>query len=328
MLNTHQEYGVTSRHIRCSSWDKRSTPYLVCIARFFFYSVDWRRGTDMPFPMHDYIQSVEVEGTLYVGGGLADKAGNMYIVMAYDTQSCKWHTLPPYSAQKFAMTTIHNKLVLVGERYLGVWQTDSNQWTCPFPPMPTHHYNSPSATSYKHWLVVAGGSSFNTLSNVDVLNVDNNQWSTGPSIPTPLRSMKSTTIGDTWYLMGGYDDWGIPIGGYYGGYYISLETLVSHSATDGSNLWRELPSTNYSYSCPLNIEGSLLAFGGWDEEKRYGVSTIQRYVPETNTWVAAGELPLGVYGCTCIMTSGKLYVIGGHDVITRLKSTYTTDIQF
>ena len=39
MLNTHQEYGVTSRHIRCSSWDKRSTPYLVCIARFFFYSV-------------------------------------------------------------------------------------------------------------------------------------------------------------------------------------------------------------------------------------------------------------------------------------------------
>ena len=40
MLNTHQEYGVTSRHIRCSSWDKRSTPYLVCIARFFFYSVE------------------------------------------------------------------------------------------------------------------------------------------------------------------------------------------------------------------------------------------------------------------------------------------------
>ena len=39
MLNTHQQYGVTSRHIRCSSWDKRSTPYLVCIARFFFYSV-------------------------------------------------------------------------------------------------------------------------------------------------------------------------------------------------------------------------------------------------------------------------------------------------
>ena len=179
----------------------------------FPLQLDWRRGPDMPFAMDDYIQSVEVEGTLYVGGGLADKTNNMYIVMAYDTQSCKWHTLPPYSAEKFAMTTIHNKLVLVGGRnnyydvdQLGVWQTDSNQWTLPFPPMPTPHH-SPSATSYKHWLVVAGGSILTSLLNVEVLNVDNNQWSTGPSIPTPWQSMKSTTIGDTWYLMGGYDDW-------------------------------------------------------------------------------------------------------------------------
>ena len=289
--------------------------------------LDWRRGPDMPFAMYDSIQSVEVEGTVYVGGGLADKTNNMYIVMAYDTQSYKWNTLPPYSAAGFAMTTIHNKLVLVGGRHngmdvdqLGMWQTDSYKWTCPFPPMPTPH-RSPSATSYKHWLVVAGGSRFNRL-NVEVLNVDNNQLSTGPSKPTPWQSMKSTTIGDTWYLMGGNDDWG----SHTGGYYISLEALASHSATDGSNLWRKLPSLDYSYSCPLNIEGSLLAFGGLNR-KKCGVSTIQRYVPETNTWVAAGELPLGVYDCTCIITSGKLYMIGGHDTKTSLKSIYTTDVQ-
>ena len=36
---THQKFGVTSRHIRCSrrDKDKRSTRYLVCIARFFFF---------------------------------------------------------------------------------------------------------------------------------------------------------------------------------------------------------------------------------------------------------------------------------------------------
>ena len=37
--NTHQKFGVTSCHIRCSRRDKRSIPYVVCIARFFFYSV-------------------------------------------------------------------------------------------------------------------------------------------------------------------------------------------------------------------------------------------------------------------------------------------------
>ena len=295
----------------------------------FPLQLDWRRGPDMPFAMCDYIQSVEVEGTVYVGGGLSDKTNN-YIVMAYDTQSCKWNTLPPYSAKWFAMTTIHNKLVLVGGRrysnsvdQLGVWQTDSNQWTCPFPPMRTPR-SSPSATSYKHWLVVAGGCTFYIVSSVEVFNVDNNQWSTAPSIPTPWRSMMSTTIGDTWYLMAGYDVRGSPTGGYY----ISLEALASHSATDGSTLWRKLPSPNYSHSCPLNIEGSLLALGGSDSEKKCCVSTIQRYVPETNTWVAAGELPRAVFDCTCIMTSGKLYVFGGKDATARLKSTYTTHIQF
>ena len=292
--------------------------------------LDWRRGPDMPFAMCDYIQSVDVEGTVYVGGGYADKTNNMYIVMAYDTQSCKWHTLPPYSAVKFAMTTINNKLVLVGGRHnldpvdqLGVWQTDSNQWTCPFPPMPTPRH-SPSATSYKHWLVVAGGYRLNYISSVEVLNVDNYQWSTGPSTPTPWQYMKSTTIGDSWYLMGGY---GVGVGPT-GGYYIYLEDLASHSATDSSNIWRKLPSTNYSYSCPLNIDGSLLAFGGRDRETNCVVSAIQCYVPETNTWVAAGELPLGVYSCACINTSGKLYMIGGRDTKTTFESTYTTDIQF
>ena len=38
--NTYQKFGVTSRHIRCSRRVKRSTPYLVCIARFFFYSAE------------------------------------------------------------------------------------------------------------------------------------------------------------------------------------------------------------------------------------------------------------------------------------------------
>ena len=123
----------------------------------FPLQLDWRRGPDMPFSLSSYIQSVEVDGTVYVGGGSADKDRDYkysYTVMAYDTQTCKWHTLPPYSARLFAMTTINNKLILVGGIHgngpvvdqLGVWKTDSNQWTCPFPAMPTPRY-SPSATS-------------------------------------------------------------------------------------------------------------------------------------------------------------------------------------
>ena len=76
----------------------------------FPLQLDWRCGPDTPYSMSDYIQSVEVEGTVYVGGGDADKDEDDYTVMAYDMQSRKWHTLPPYSAKWFAMTTINNKL--------------------------------------------------------------------------------------------------------------------------------------------------------------------------------------------------------------------------
>ncbi len=61
----------------------------------------------MPVAMSGYIQSVEINDTVYVGGG------DDYIVMAYHKQSWQWHTLPPFSTKWFAMTTINNKLVVV-----------------------------------------------------------------------------------------------------------------------------------------------------------------------------------------------------------------------
>ena len=292
----------------------------------FPLQLDWRRGPHMPFSMSNYIQSVEVDGTVYVGGGYATKHEDSYRVMAYSMQSCKWHTLPPYSARWFAMTTINNKLILVGGYHdtevdqLGVWKTDSNQWTRPFPPMPTPR-TFPSATSYKHWLVVAGGHSKGYLSTVEVLDIDNKQWSTAPSTPISWYNMKSTIIGETWYLMGGGHSGVDDITGVYS---VSLEALVSHSASDSSKIWNKISPLNCKISSPLSLGGSLLALGGYNTKKCL-VSTIQRFVPDTNTWVPAGELPHPLLGFTCIMTAGRLHVFGGYSD-SRLANYYFSDI--
>ncbi len=281
----------------------------------------------MPVAMSECIPSVEINDTVYVGGGATYRGKDAYVVMAYNTKSCQWHTLPPYSTRWFAMTTINDKLVVVGgrnrdgsdRRELGEWQPDSNQWTHPFPPMSTPRCVH-SATSYKHWLVVVGGCHGARLhASIEILDVSNMQWSTGPSTPTPWRRMKSTTIGDTWYLMGGMcgDQW-LSSADVYS---VSLEDLVSHSSSDRPNIWNKLPSLNCTDSCPLNIGGSLLAVGGWEP-----VSTIQRYVPETNTWVQAGQLPDEVCNCTCIMTSDKVHVMGGYDGNSKLKKLFTSTI--
>ena len=293
----------------------------------FPLQLDWRHGPDMPFSMSSYIQSVEVDGTVYVGGGgHPDKDEDSYTVMAYNMQSCKWHTLPPYSATWFAMTTFNNKLILVGGYHnsyvvdqLGVWKTDSNQWTCPFPAMPTPRV-SPSATSYKHWLVVAGGNRKGSLSTVEVLDIDNKQWSTAPSIPRTWYNMESTIIGDTWYLMGG-SQVGMDTADIYS---VSLEALVSHSASDSSKIWNRIAPINCYCSSPLSLGGYLLALGGWDI-KRCPVATIQCYVPETNIWIPAGELPHPLHSCTCIIVAGRIHVFGGYSN-GKLVSYYFSDI--
>ncbi len=199
-----------------------------------------------------------------------------------------------------------------------------NQWTHPFPPMPTPRYR-PSATSYKHWLVVAGGYHGVCLQTVQLLDVSNMQWSTGPFTPTPWMRMTSTTVGDTWYLMGGVCEklWQSSPDVYS----VSLEALVSHSSSDSSNIWNKLPSLNCIWSCPLNIGGSLLAVGGWVMKSSAKlVSSIQHYVPETNTWVQAGQLPHAVCDCTCIMTSDKVHVMGGYAGNSKLKKLFTSTI--
>ena len=131
----------------------------------FPLQMKWTRGPDMPFGMSYYIQSVTIQETVYVGGGNAGwKSPNNYIVMVYNTRSCKWHQLPPYTAEYFVMVVINNQLVLVGGKdsayhatnLLGMWDTGSNQWTHPYAPMPTAR-SHPSAVVYKQWLIVAGG---------------------------------------------------------------------------------------------------------------------------------------------------------------------------
>ena len=293
----------------------------------FPLQVKWTRGPDMPFGMSNYIQSVTIQDTVYVGGVCAGlKSPNNYIVMAYNTRSCKWHQLPPYTADGFAMVVINNQLVLVGGYYsnshptnlLGMWDTGSSQWTRPYAPMPTVR-GSPSAVVYKQWLIVAGGRrDCHRLSTVEVLHVASKQWYSAPSTPTPWSSMRSTILGDMWYLTGGIsedddDDDDIV-------YSVSLPDLISHtlSSSSGSthhDMWKKISGLGHYWSTPLCMGGALLAVGGRrvkDDEDDESVSTIHRYVPETKEWVEVGRLPSPVYDCTCIFTFDlKILVFGG-----------------
>ena len=307
--------------------------YMGCPVFFYFlqqeedeitfpHQVKWTCGPDMPFGMSGYIQSVTIQETVYVGGGEAGSwSPKNYIVMAYNTRSCKWDQLPPYRAESFAMVVINNQLVLIGGtsheyaavKLLSRWDTDRRQWTHPYLPMLTAR-SSPSAVVYKQWLIVAGGWAFRQgLSAVEVFDVASNKWFSAPSTPTPWSCKRSTILGDIWYLMSDrqnvYDDDIV--------YSVSLPDLISHTLSSSSgtthrDIWKKIPGLGYSFSTPLCMGGAVLAVGGMRVKDRAFVSIIHRYIPETEEWIEVGQLPSPLYNCTCTFTlDKKLLVIGG-----------------
>ena len=276
----------------------------------------------MPFGMRDYVQSVVVEGTVYVGGGYVGRGSdNNHIVMTYDISTGKWATLPPYRAWAFAMTTINNQLVLVGGRehvgcrckVVGVWDADNKQWTHPYPEMHTAR-SWCSEVVHKEWLVVAGGWSGPGawLSSVEVMNTNSRQWYAGPPTPIPWSSMKTATVGDECYFMGGWN----ATGSINTVYSVSLSALTTglNSSTRKGQIWKEISGLQTTNSTPLSISGYLFAVGGKDKDGSKTVTAIHLYQPDTGEWVKVGDLPTPRHLCTCAMiTDRELLVSGGYD---------------
>ncbi len=129
-------------------------------------------------------------------------------------------------------------------------------------------------------MIVAGGYNGGHLSSVDVLNIDTKQWYSGPPAPRDFSSMKTATVGDMCYYMGG--DAGYAINEVYR---VSLPALISQvkSRCIDPQIWETISPLNVIFSAPLSIGGHLLAFGGRLSD--IAVTSIQHYQPiPTNGW--------------------------------------------
>ena len=155
-------------------------------------------------------QAVLLNNKVYVGGGCTrgfTTAANIY---TYDPTTDTWETLQSPTRYS-ALTTYHNKLLLVGGKetstgqttnQLWVFEEGEQTWTQSIPPMPTSRWEV-SAVSYQDCLIVAGGYSDKPLSTVEVF--DGHQWVTADPLPKRCYFMNSTSHDGHYYLMGGVD---------------------------------------------------------------------------------------------------------------------------
>ncbi|XP_064407538.1 uncharacterized protein LOC135352306 isoform X5 [Halichondria panicea] len=279
-------------------------------------TLKWRRGKDMPIKMGRSVQSVVIGDTVYVGGGLADNGRDECTVMKLDQD--QWTELPEYTAECFAMTSLANRLVLMGgydpidikpTNQLAVFE--SEEWTHPYPPMNIARHSS-TAVSFNNYIIVAGGhdDKVRVLSSVEVLDVASRRWYIAQSLPNPLSELKSTLIGNTLYLMGGFDH---TLSATKTVHHVDLNELIAKALSnlDTPTLWQTLQEAPLELSAPLSIGRSLLAVGGRDD-RDYLNSSIHLYQPDTRRWVKVGDLPTARYFCTCsVLPSGEVIVAGG-----------------
>ncbi|XP_064407586.1 kelch-like protein 24 [Halichondria panicea] len=283
----------------------------------------------MPIKMGISVQSVVIGDTVYVGGGFADNNRDRCTVMKLEQD--QWTKLPKYTARWFAMTSLANRLVLVGgidpsnnkpTNQLAVFE--SGEWTHPYPPMNIARHSS-TAVSFNNYIIVAGGRDDKVrISSVEVLDVASRRWYIAQSLPNPQSELKSTLIGNTLYLMGGWDH---TRGAIKTVHHVDLNELIAKALSnlDTPTLWQILQEVPLKFSAPLSIGRSLLAVGGRDDRDNSS-SSIHLYQPDTRRWVKVGDLPTARDCCTCsVLPSGEVIVAGGQ---TKLFGNYlqTVDI--
>ena len=251
---------------------------------------------DLPIPTA-YATAVPIGRNVYIAGGVAPDDRSAQIVQVYNIDTGKWSTLPPAPQYLSEAISINNNLVLIGGResstgkitnMVSTWLVEEEKWTQTIPPMSTRR-NRPGVLLLKNYLFVFGGigeDDETLLNSFEVLNVEENQWSSGHGLlPQPLESLKFGVFGDAVILTSACNSkttciiksWKIPVR--------VLEDSVTNSSSQPIQ-WTPIADTPYYQSSLLTNSEQPVLVGGHSG----GQSTkdISLYTPDR--WEIVGHL--------------------------------------
>ena len=275
-------------------------------------------------------------------------------VCQYNPVTDTWTVLPEIPMSSFITTVLDGQLIVVGGIDKGskvrpvpvdiimAWDSSSQQWIQPYPPLPTALFRF-GCNGYKHYLIISGGvnASGTSTSAVYILDTHAQQWYEAPPLPFEGNTARTVIIGETLYitlLTHGMITSSKSITS------VSLPALIASAISDKSHhdltIWTALPDLPFYVSTLFSIGKMLVTIGGRLEGSPSSVfermklkssklcAHIHVFNPRSNQWVKVGELPETVFDCACIMLpSGKLLVAGGKtDTDERSHSVYVASI--
>ena len=130
---------------------------------------------------------------------------------------------------------------------------------------------------------------------MEVYSSETSQWHTADPLPVPCSAMTSVTIADIWYQLGGF---GSVDDGITTVLYASLTTLIqkatsptySRQSASPMSVWKTLPDTPLKESAAANVNGNLLAVGGFYASNSV-MPAIYIFLLLTNSWVRVASYP-------------------------------------
>ena len=251
---------------------------------------------DLPIPT-SYATAVPIGRNVYIAGGVASDVRSRQIVQVYNIDTGKWSTLPPAPQYSSEAIATNSNLVLIGglesstgkiTNIVSTWLVEEEKWTQTIPPMGTKRFR-PGVLLLKNYLFVFGGlgeDEETLLNSFEVLNVEENQWSSGRGLlPQPLKNLKLGVFGNAVILTSARistttttsKSWKIPLR--------VLEDSVTNSSSQPIQ-WTPIADTPYFGSSLLTNSKQPVLVGGF----RGGRPTrdISLYTP--NHWEIVSHL--------------------------------------
>ena len=242
----------------------------------------------------------------------------------YDIREQGWTQLPDCLYGCSSLTVLHKLPTTVGGDLTNKLMSLSTEgkWIEKFHAMPTKRCFV-TAVCTGTALIVAGGSGQNSrdLTTVEVLNIENDVWSTALDLPEPLQYHSATISGDDLYMLGGEVDITPTNSVYTCSVSALLQTCTQRSLvgslrralslSSDSGVWNKLADLPVTGSTCVSLCGQLLAIGGMDFDLEPSTA-VYAYDTSTDSWDIKSHMTTTRRYCfAAVLPDNQLMVVGG-----------------
>ena len=301
--------------------------------------------------------SESVQAPCEMASGSATAIGNVVYVQPWDSSKVysfnlgnkRWAELPDCQKRECSLVTVKGRVTAVGgctdtEDFdtltsLDIRSRGRSRWVVRLKNMSTKRYSA-AAVSNEEVLIVTGGfSNGRPLSSVEIMDIENEQWYIASKLPRALHRHSAALCGNIVYMLGGKDSSGSTTSVFQSSLSVLLLRAFSasqESSTDATahtsiaigSPWKSACSIPLSFTSSLLVQSAssgnkkLVAFGGYDSDRKQRLSDVHVYDPTNDSWLQVGAMLSPRSSCILAMLSNdSVIVVGGKNRLGLLSST-------